>query len=1010
MIQPAAAVAARPNTIVVGAASGGVWRSDNGGLTWTPLFDEQSVHSIGAVAINQRYPDIIWVGTGEINRIALHPTNPDVAYVSALGPLWNDGGQRGVFRTTDGGKSWTRILAGPNARTGAADVRMDPRNPNKLFASLWQFRRWPYEFKSGGPGSGLYRSVDGGASWTQLTAEDGVPEGELGRSVFAIAPSDPNRVYALVEAEQSALIRSDDGGISWETVNDDVDVTVRPFYYTLLDVDPRDPDTVYNVESRVRRSIDGGRTFEYLEAIDCCTPGSTIHIDTHAWWINPGDPQHMISGNDGGTAITRDGGDTWRFVENLPLAQFYHVAVDDAHPYHVYGGLQDNGSWRGAAETFDVGGLRNLHWQEVGFGDGFDTVPDPEIPDSGYAMSQGGQLSRWNLVTGEQRLIRPDPPTADTDLRFNWSAGFAIDPFDPATIYYGSQFLHRSTDRCLTWTAISDDLTTNNPEWQTFRSSGGITADVTAAENYTTIIAVAPSTLAPGVIWVGTDDGRVHVTRNGGESWTSVEQRVRGVPDHTWVPMIYPSPHDAASAYVVFDNHRRGDFTPYVYRTGDYGQSWNSLADDSISGYALSVLQDPEDPHLLWLGTEFGLYLSLNGGEDWTPYTAGVPTTSVMDLAFQAREDDLVLGTHGRGILVLDDISPLRRLREADLDSRLLLLGATDGQQYDPNPVTAGRFWGNGEFVAANEAYGVVLTFLATGDDLPHPDPELEKARRAALREDQARQETDGDENQDDDGEELPKVTVTVADASGSVVRTFTADVRQGVNRVVWSMTRDGLPPLPGKEEKPGADLPEGIQVVPGTYQLTVSLDDEQQSLPARVLADPRSSVTMAAMQANQAMQLQLQDMAATINAALGQIVTARRDLQTIQTMIEQADDPSAHEALKDQAEAAVEALNSLEEAFRVPEETKGRPYDEDRALNMLKRAQSFLTTTYDAPSPTAQAFAALAGTRIDAAVAALNGYLVSDFAELGEAFRTSGLGLLAQQPVSNQAAGSAAR
>lgn len=1030
-ISSIAALASDPNIIVIGSATGGVWRSDNGGLTWTPLFDDQSVNSIGAVAMNQNYPDIIWVGTGEgavrnstsigdgmyrstdgghswtkiglegserINRIALHPTDPDIAYVSALGPLWNDGGERGVYRTTDGGKSWTRVLAGANERTGAADIWLDQRNPNKLFAAMWEFRRWPYQFKSGGPGSGLYRSIDGGESWIELTPEDGIPDGELGRAVFAIAPSDSRRVYALVEAEKSALIRSDDGGISWETVNDEVGITDRPFYYTLLDVDPQDPDTVYNVESRVRRSIDGGKTFAHIEAIDCCTPGTTIHIDTHAWWINPSDPEHMISGNDGGIAITRDGGDTWRFVENLPLAQFYHVAVDNEHPYHVYGGLQDNGSWRGAAETFDVGGLRNLHWREVDFGDGFDTVPDPEIPRTGYGMSQGGQLARWNLDTGEERLIRPNPPTPDTDLRFNWSAGFAIDPFDPATIYYGSQFLHKSTDRGLSWTTISGDLTTDNSEWQSFRESGGITLDVTAAENYTTIVAVAPSTLEEGVIWVGTDDGRIQLTRDGGESWTSLEGRVRGVPDNSWVPMIYPSPHDAGSAFVVFDNHRRGDFAAYVYRTDNYGQRWQRLADETISGYALSILQDPRDPQLLWLGTEFGLYLSLNGGGDWSQYSAGVPTSSVMDLAFQERENDLVLGTHGRGIFVLDDISPLRRLADADLDSRLLLLGATDGQQYDSNAVTAGRFWGNGEFVAPNEAYGVVLTFLANGNDLPHPDDELEKARKAAQRAAGDDRESDGDE---EDAVATPtKVTVTVTNASGDTVRSFTREVHQGINRVVWSMTHDGLPPLPGKKEAPDADLPEGIRALPGDYTLTVALGDAEQSVRARVIKDPRSSTDPEAMAANHAMQQTLQAMGARINAALASVVTARRDLKTIETLIEQASDPSAHEALAEQAKAAAKQLESLESAFRVPEETKGRPYADDRAANMLNRAWSFLTSTYNAPSPTAEAFAALAEARIDEAVSALNDYLAGDFADLRAAFRASGLGLLVQGAV----------
>jgi len=1028
-VSAVASVPSRPNTIIVGAASGGVWRSDNGGLSWTPLFDEQPVHSIGSVAIHPEYPDIIWVGTGEgatrnstsigdgmyrstdggrswtkvglagterINHIALHPTDPDTAYAAALGRLWSDGGERGVYKTTDGGKSWQRVLAGSNPRTGATDVRIDPSNPEKLFAALWEFRRWPYQFKSGGPGSGLFRSVDGGESWTPITEEDGIPDGELGRSVFAIAPSDPRRVYALVEAEKSALIRSDDGGFSWRIINDELNVAVRPFYYTLLDVDPHDADTVYNVESRVRRSIDGGKTFETIEAIDCCRPGPTIHIDTHAWWINPLDARHMISGNDGGIAITRDGGDTWRFVENLPLAQFYHVAVDEALPYHVYGGLQDNGSWRGAAETFDVGGLRNLHWQEVGFGDGFDTVPDPEIAGTGYAMSQGGRLSRWNLNTGEQRLIRPNPPTPDADLRFNWSAGFAIDPFDPATIYYGSQYLHKSTDRGLSWSVISEDLSSNNPEWQSFRESGGITPDVTTAENFTTIISVAPSPLEQGVIWVGTDDGRVHVTRDGGSSWNSVEKRVDAVPENTWVPMIYPSPHEAGTAFVVFDNHRRGDFKPYVFRTEDYGRKWENLADARIRGYALSILQDAEDPQMLWLGTEFGLYLSLNGGKDWAPYTAGVPTASVMDLAYQAREQDLVIGTHGRGIFILDDISPLRGLGSEDFRQRFALLGATDGQQYTSNPVTAGRFWGNSEFTADNEDYGVVLTFIASGDDLPHPDPELEKQRQARQREAAAEAVDPAEQNTD----KPPRATVSVRDAQGELIRTFSAEVRQGVNRVVWGMRRDGLPPLPGTEQKPDADLPEGIEVLPGRYTLTLSFDGIDASVEATVLADPRSRTSLADRQANQRMQLELQTLQSAINGALARIITARRDLKTVQTLIEQAGNAEDYDDLKQQTTEALKQLRSLESAFRVPEDTQGIPYSDDKAGSMLGQARAFLTSSYEAPSPAAEVFAERARQRIEGALADLNAYLEGDFAALRDALAAHALGLLMQQPV----------
>jgi len=705
------AVASNPNHIVIGAASGGVWISENGGLTWTPVFDEQPVASIGAVAINQDNPDIIWVGTGEgnvrnstsigagmfksidggktwqrtglerterINRIALHPESADIAYAAALGTLWGENIDRGIFKTMDGGKTWEKILY-VDEKTGGTDIKLDPFNPNKLYASMWQHRRWPYFFDSGGPGSGLYISWDGGESWKRKTEEDGLPSGDLGRITISPSAAERGRIYALVEAEKSAMLRSDDGGATWVKTNEDHNIADRPFYYTEILADPQNADRVYNIFTRLSTSIDGGKTFELNPVVDCCAPGNTIHIDNHAFWINPNDPKHLILGNDGGIAISRDRGETWRFVRNLPLSQFYHVRVDNDLPYNIYGGLQDNGSWRGPSAVWENAGIRNLHWQEVGFGDGFDTLPDPENSRRGYVMSQGGMLSAWDLDTGEQRLIRPAPPSPEVELRFNWNAAIAQDPFDPATIYYGSQFVHKSTDRGASWTAISGDLTSNNSDWQTFRDSGGLTPDVTAAENFTTIVSIAPSPKEPGTIWVGTDDGRVHLTRDGGASWSRVDERVRGVPQGSWVPMIAASPHDAGVAFIVFDNHRRSDMRTYVYRVENYGRDWTSLTTDALSGYALSILQDHVDPELLFLGTEFGLYISTNSGSDWVRFTAGLPTVSVMDMAIQERENDLVLGTHGRSIFVLDDYSALRDLGEAAFGQRLAILNATEG-------------------------------------------------------------------------------------------------------------------------------------------------------------------------------------------------------------------------------------------------------------------------------------------------------------------------------------------
>ncbi|HKV11481.1 MAG TPA: hypothetical protein VJ725_25275 [Thermoanaerobaculia bacterium] len=994
-----AAVESNPDLVYVGAASGGVWKSVNGGLTWAPVFDDQPVASIGAVAVFQPNPDVVWVGTGEGNprnsvsvgngiyrsldggrtwahlglektervyRIVLHPENPDVAWVSALGRLWGENPERGVFKTTDGGKTWNRVLY-VDERTGASDLVMDPRNPNKLFASMWQFRRWPWFFKSGGPGSGLYVTYDGGATWKKVTEDDGLPKGELGRIGLAIARSNPDVVYAMVEAGKSALLRSEDGGKTWAKVNDRYDVNPRPFYFGDIRVDPELPNRVYSLDYEVRVSDDGGKTFASL------IPFALIHGDHHALWIDPRNPERMYVGNDGGVAVSHDRGKTTAFVANLPLAQYYHVAVDMETPYNVYGGLQDNGSWRGPSAVWQQGGIRNHAWLVVGQGDGFDVQPDPANAKVGYSMSQGGALGRWDLEKDEIREIKPPAPSG-VKLRFNWNAGLAVDPFEPGTIYYGSQFLHKSTDRGESWTIVSPDLTSNNPEWQKQDESGGLTPDVTAAENFTTIIAIAPSAVERGVIWVGTDDGRVHVTKDGGKSWTSVEKNVPGVPANTWVPHIRASKFKGGQAFAVFDNHRRSDWTTYAYRTDDYGKTWTPLATKDVRGYALSIEQDPVKENLLFLGTEWGLWLTLDGGRRWMPWKHGLPTAAVADLVIHPRDHDLVIATHGRAAYVLDDIRPLRMLSEETLAQPIHLYEIADARQHNQGPEAGGFGLGSGEFRGENRAYGALLTFSLSDPKLPLPDDEKERARKEEEREakrkaaakEQPKTERElkapegpegtapGKPAEEEEDEGAPKAEIRIADAAGKTVRSFKAPVTRGLNRVVWDLSRNAWKAYPAAEPLP--EDPAGFQVAPGTYTVTVKYSGQEAKGTVRVLPDPRVRNTAEDWQKREAALERAGALQERVAEAVSRIRKTRADVDSIlerhREDLKAQGDTRKKDALTEAAGKLQEGLTKLERRLWVPYDAVGIQPQND-VTSKIFFAQYYIVSSWSPPSAT---------------------------------------------------------
>ncbi len=836
------AVNADPNIIYVGAATGGLWKSTSGGATWTPLTDSLPASSVGAVAIYQAAPELVWIGTGERNRrssagvgtgvykslnggrswqhvglestgaidaIVLHPSNPELAYVGALGNTWKEGPERGVYKTTDGGKSWEKVLY-VNETTGAGDLVMDPANPNHLIAAMWDHRRWPWFFRSGGLGSGLHVTYDGGESWKQLSAEEGLPEGELGRMGLDFARGNPKVVYAVVEAKRSVLLRSDDCGDTWKVVNDKggyrSPIAWRPFYYAQVRVDPTNEDRVYNLHGTIHLSEDGGKNFRRIQ--------TRVHGDHHALWVSP-DGKFLIDGNDGGVYLSRDRGATWRFIENLPLGQFYHVNVDLATPFNVMGGLQDQSSWHGPSSVWHNGGIRFSDWRIIGSGDGMAVLAEPNDPRYVYTTREAGRIIRSDLQTGERKSIVPAHPQA-TKLRFSWNPGMAIDPHDGA-LYFGSQFVHRSTDMGTTWTLISSDLTTNDPEKQMADQSGGLTRDDTEAENHTTILTIAPSPVERGVLWVGTDDGNVQLTRDGGGTWVNVVERIRGVRPNSWVPHIEASKFEGGTAFVTFDDHRRGDNTPYVFKTMDYGTTWTSLvtADIEPFNFVHVIEQDPVEANLLFLGSEHGMYVSLNGGKKWHLWRHGLPRAPTRALVVHPRDHDLVIATHGRSVYILDDVGPLRALaRDAAIATRPLHL-------FDPPVAIRYHPWlremndGNGTFTGENRPYGALLTYSISA----------EPAVRVTA-----------------------KVTIEILDEAGAAIRTLEAPAKPGVNRTAWDLRHDGFRrPLVHEEGAAVQSFVRGPQVLPGCYTVRMTFEDQEASAAVEVLEDPRFQVPMAA-------------------------------------------------------------------------------------------------------------------------------------------------------------------
>ncbi len=866
-----------PDVMYVGTASGGIWKSTSGGIKWEPIFDKELTASIGAVAIQQSNPSVIWAGTGEgnprnslnggygvyrsldggknwkamglektrhIHRIIIDPTDPNTVYVGAIGSPWGVHPERGVYKTTDGGVTWDKILF-VNNTTGVGDMVMDPTNPNKLIVGMWEHKRDPWFFKSGGKGSGLYMTHDGGKNWKKLSDEDGLPKGELGRIGIAIAKNKPNVVYALIEAKKNALYRSEDGGFQWKKVNDKNDIGNRPFYYSDIHVDPQNENRVYSVFTYVNVSEDGGKNFTQLMPAYGVDNG--VHPDHHAWWIHPDNGQFMMDGNDGGMNITKDGGKTWRFVGNIPVAQFYHINVDNEFPYNVYGGMQDNGSWRGPAYVWRAQGIRNDYWQEISFGDGFDVVPDLDDSQYGYSMSQQGFVSRYDWKTGNNYSVRPTPPDADTKLRFNWNAAIGQDPFDNSTVYFGSQFVHKSTDKGLTWEVISPDLTTNDPEKQKQGESGGLTMDATGAENHCTVLVVEPSLVEKDMLWAGTDDGRVHYTQNGGGSWTEVTANIKGLPKGSWIPQIKASKTNKGEALLIANDYRRFNYTPYAYRTKDYGKTWTRIVDGSdVESYTLAIVEDEENPNLMFLGTDDGLYISFNAGNNWKKWTEGFPTVSTKDLVIHPREQDLVIGTFGRAAWVLDDIRPLRALAADNsfLKEDIKLFESPTAYQAAYQQATGSRFGADAIYNGENRKRGAMITYY------------LKEGKKVEKKETKKEGESEEDGSKE---EGITSKTLSGVQKKDSIqfdfydgerlIRTlkFKTPEKAGFHRVYWAMDERGAD-RPSRKISKNKKERGGVRVKPGTYKVKVSFGETVDETMVTVKSDPRLAVGQQAM------------------------------------------------------------------------------------------------------------------------------------------------------------------
>jgi len=895
----ASGIAGDPTTYYFGATGGGIWKSTDGATTWKPVFDHEKSSSIGSLAVAPSDPNVVYAGTGEgcirgnaatgdgvyksvdagktwknvglrdsraIGKLIVDPRDPDTVFVAALGHPYGPNQERGIFRTIDGGKTWAKVLF-VDENTGGIDVAFDPHNSHILFAAMWQVRRQPWTLSSGGPGSGLYRSSDGGTTWKKLDGE-GLPEGPYGKIGVAVA-ANSERVWALIEARNGGLYRSDDGGDKWELVNPDHRLTQRAWYYMHVVADPKDPNTVYVLNVDFHRSIDGGRTFNKIKV---------PHGDNHGLWIDPLNTRRMIQTDDGGATVTVDGGAHWTRQDNQPTAQFYHVVADNRFPYYVYGSQQDNSSVAIATRGSQGGAIEREDWYPVGGGEAGYIAPYLPDPDIVFAGDYQGLLTMFDKRTGQAKTIGASAVLSDgkgaagLEHRFQWTAPLLISPHDPNVLYHGGERLFRTTDRGLHWEAISGDLTRNDKSKQ--QASGGpITIDDTGTEYYDTIFAVAESPLMKGLIWAGSDDGLVHVTRDGGQNWADVTPKE--MPEWSKISQIDASPHDPATAWLAVDRHANDDVRPYIYATADYGKTWKLLVQGIPEGsFVRAVREDPKRKGLLFAGTETGVFVSYNAGEKWESLQLNLPTTPVHDLLI--HDNDLVLATHGRSFWILDDISPLRQASDASRKAALWL--------YDPAPawrVHAPPVPKEAPTSGQNPPPGAVIYF---------------------------------------DVKEKPKsASLEILDAAGKLVRRYSStepepleepldpddekpknqlEIKPGMNRFVWDLRYESAPHVKDYylfEYEGGS---KGPIALPGKYQVKLTVDDKALTAPLELKLDPRVKASQADLEKQFATLIEIRGELTRVYTAANQIVDLRAQLQDLRKRVKLAEVQALDEKL----------------------------------------------------------------------------------------------------------------